>query len=194
MRGATSRAALPASCSVAHREVLMLPNTIESQIDGGAISDAGTGGRALGPADSDPAVPDFHEFGAGTVDALTSGIAILDQYGTIIAVNRVWREFARLNGLRLPRAGVGANYLTVCDSTVGADAATAQAAAARIRAVLDGSAAEPTLEYAMESTQGPRWYAMRATRFAGAGPGRVVVGHEEITRRRHANDELRRER
>jgi diguanylate cyclase (GGDEF)-like protein/PAS domain S-box-containing protein len=139
-------------------------------------------------------IPDFREFGAGTVDALAAGIAILDQYGTIIAVNRVWREFAQQNGLRLPRAGVGANYLAVCDSTVGADAATAQAAAARIRAVRVGSPAEPTLEYVMESGQGARWYAMRATRYAGAGPGRVVVGHEEITRRRHANDELRRDR
>jgi diguanylate cyclase (GGDEF)-like protein/PAS domain S-box-containing protein len=183
----------------------MLSDTTDPRTGADAISDARRRSAEIAPSahssSADPpgpsatgAMSDFQEFGAGTVDALTAGIAILDQYGTIIAVNRVWREFARQNGLRLPRAGVGANYLTVCDSTMGTDAATAQAAAARIRAVLDGSAAEPTLEYAMESDQGPRWYAMRATRFAGAGPGRVVVGHEEITKRRHANDELRRER
>jgi diguanylate cyclase (GGDEF)-like protein/PAS domain S-box-containing protein len=179
----------------------MLSHTTHPRSGAGGIPDSphrpaavAASGAATSSAEALGPLPDLQEFGAGTVDALAAGIAILDQYGTIIAVNRAWRQFARQNGLGLPQAGVGANYLAVCDSTVGTDAATAQAAAARIRAVLDGSAAEPTLEYVMDSPQGARWYAMRATRFAGAGPGRVVVGHEEITRRHHAHDELRRER
>lgn len=36
---------------------------------------------------------------------------VLDASGTIVAVNRTWKEFGRRNGLRIPDWGVGASYL-----------------------------------------------------------------------------------
>jgi len=50
----------------------------------------------------------------GALKALKSlpvSVAILDRAGSIVAVNAAWRAFGRRNGLRMPRYGVGANYL-----------------------------------------------------------------------------------
>jgi signal transduction histidine kinase/ActR/RegA family two-component response regulator len=46
------------------------------------------------------------------------------------------------------------------------------------------------LEYPCHSPLEHRWFIVRATRFAGAGPVRVVVAHENITERKLAEEEL----
>jgi hypothetical protein len=46
--------------------------------------------------------------------ALPVSAVILDASGVIVAVNDTWKEFGRQNGLRIPNAGVGVNYLQYC--------------------------------------------------------------------------------
>ena len=46
---------------------------------------------------AEEALREAHEFAKSTIDALTSHICVLDESGVIIAVNRAWQEFARLN-------------------------------------------------------------------------------------------------
>ena len=45
------------------------------------------------------------------LNTLPVSVAILDASGTILAVNDTWKELGRRNGLRIPKWGVGANYL-----------------------------------------------------------------------------------
>jgi PAS domain-containing protein len=52
-------------------------------------------------------------------DALSPEIAILDDAGTILAVNASWRAFADVNGLGWADYGIGRNYLEVCDLASG---------------------------------------------------------------------------
>ncbi|WP_428938460.1 ATP-binding protein [Fontivita pretiosa] len=69
----------------------------------------------------DEALRESEWFARSTVDALSAQIAILDSSGTILAVNRAWREFS--GGLGQPivgRSSEGTNYLAMCDAAAGA--------------------------------------------------------------------------
>lgn len=140
---------------------------------------------------TEAALLESKRFLQSTLDALSSHIAILDEDGVIVAVNAAWNRFACDNDFRGSYRGVGDNYLTVCDSVSGSFAAEASAVAIGIRAVMAGQRAEFHLEYPGHSPQERRWFIVRATRFGGDGPPRVVVAHENITARKRAEEELR---
>jgi hypothetical protein len=71
------------------------------------------------------------------LDALPTRAAIVDRAGTIVLVNRQWREFAKTNGRRMEHFGVGSNYLEVC-ARASNESAEATAMAAGLKAVLAG--------------------------------------------------------
>lgn len=126
-----------------------------------------------------------------TLDALSSHIAILDEQGIIVEVNAAWNRFATENSFAGGQRGVGDNYLEVCDSSTGSFSEEAAACAAGIRTVMVGQRTEFHLEYPCHSPQEQRWFVVRATRFDGDGPVRVVVAHENITARKQAEATLR---
>src|ERR671912_396424 len=125
-----------------------------------------------------------------TLDSLSAHIAIIDETGTIVAVNEAWRDFARANGLAAQNYAEGANYLRACDSAVGAHSDEAAPFAEGIRSVLNGERAKFELEYPCHSPSERRWYIGRVTRFAADGPPRAVVAHENITERNLAEERL----
>ncbi len=127
-----------------------------------------------------------------TLDALTSHIAILDERGTLIAVNAAWSRFAIENNFMGSACGIDANYLQVCDAAGGNFSEEAPAAASGIRAVIAGQRAIFTLEYPCHSPSEKRWFILRVTRFDGSGPVRVVVAHENISERKRTEARFRR--
>lgn len=139
---------------------------------------------------SEQAIKEIAEFAGATVDALAAHIAILDESGNILSVNRAWRQFCERNG-GPDFALEGANYLEICDHAVGWEAAEATQVAEGIRRVIRGEQAEFSLEYDCHSPEEERWFGLHVTRFAGAGPTRVVVAHENITEARKAQEYLR---
>jgi PAS domain S-box-containing protein len=130
------------------------------------------------------------QFLQSTLDALSAHIAILDETGTVIAVNAVWKNFADQNKFLGSNYGVGANYLKLCDSVTGDCASEAPQVAAGIRSVLARSRTEFQQEYPCHSPEEERWFVVRVTRFESAGPVRVVVAHENVTERKRAEAEL----
>ncbi|NOK12852.1 PAS domain-containing sensor histidine kinase [Corallococcus exercitus] len=141
------------------------------------------------------ALYESEQFLRSTLDSLSTHIAILDGQGTILAVNEAWRRFARDNGCVEDQGpcGVGANYLGVTDAAKGSFSEEAPLVAAGIRAIISGRAEPYLLEYPCHEPGGVRrWFLLRATRFTGPGPLRVVVAHEDITGRREA-DKARRQ-
>ena len=121
-----------------------------------------------------------------TVDALPDNIAIVDDQGTILAVNRSWRRFGNENGLAWLDDGVGRNYLEVADSAAGEFSRVGQQAAWGIRAVIGCELDEFTIEYRCDSPDEMRWFVMRVSRFELADGVRAVIIHEDITERRLA--------
>lgn len=129
-----------------------------------------------------------HRFLQSTVDALSDNIAIIDEQGTILAVNRSWRRFGEENGLAWADGGVGRNYLVVADRATGEYSRVGQQAAWGIRAVLGQTLDEFSLEYRCDSLEDMRWFVMRVTHFELADGVRAVILHEDITGRRRAEE------
>ncbi len=140
---------------------------------------------------SEERAAEFARFNQAALDALTANICVLAEDGTILAVNEPWRLFAIANPPLPANAGVGANYLAVCEAVRGEDAATAREAVRGLRSVARGDVPEFSLEYPCHSPATQRWFRLRATRFAGAGPARIVVAHTNITVRKQAVEALR---
>ena len=124
------------------------------------------------------------------VDAISAHLAIINETGTIIAVNKAWERFARYNTAEMSRIGIGINYFDICDNTNGPDAGIAAEFAQGMRAVLAGEKSGFIMEYPCHSDTEKRWFVGRVTRFFANGGPRLVVAHENITIRKQAEEEL----
>ena len=125
-----------------------------------------------------------------TLDSLSAHIAILDESGEIVAVNRVWRAFAEANGGEPGRVSEGANYLRACESATGRNTEDAAAFAEGIRAVLSGRRESFEMEYPCHSPTERRWFIGRVTPYFCNDKSWAVVAHENTTERRIAEEAL----
>lgn len=117
------------------------------------------------------------------LDSLTAEVAVLDQSGTIIAVNKAWSQFAADNGGTVEKTGVGANYLEVCRSPAGEDAHDGERVGRGIEQVLSGSLDVFKFEYACHSATIKRWFLLHVSRL-DASDSFVVMTHMSITERK----------
>jgi signal transduction histidine kinase len=123
-----------------------------------------------------------------TLDALSANICVLDEGGTILAVNQAWRNFAILNPPIPQNCMEGSNYLAVCDSAIGPDSGEAKAFASGIRKVMSRESKTFSLEYPCNSPTQERWFIGKVSRFIKRGELRIVVSHEDITDRKRAEE------
>lgn len=120
------------------------------------------------------------------LNALPSHIAVLDDSGTIVAVNAAWmRYYENHGGDDSQMAGIGQNYLTVCDRVLGGERAKAEEAAAGVRAVLRSEISQFEMEYECHAPSELAWFLMACTPMAAPYKG-VVVSHRDITARKLA--------
>ncbi|MEI7844383.1 MAG: PAS domain S-box protein [Chloroflexota bacterium] len=88
----------------------------------------------------------------------------------------------------------GANYLAVCDETVGPDAVYAKAIAGGIRAAILGEKEFSSFEYPCDafnqSIHLKRWFNAKITRSISHSTIRIVIVHEDITERKQAEIKL----
>ena len=124
------------------------------------------------------------------LNSLSAHIAILDRDGVILETNRAWQNYAASNGMVENSDAIGINYLTICDTTTGAESDDAKKVAAGIRLVIDGEIEEFLYDYPCHSPDGKHWYYMRAIRMSYGGPVRLVVSHEDITALKLAEESL----
>ncbi|HVF44087.1 MAG TPA: PAS domain S-box protein [Pyrinomonadaceae bacterium] len=127
-----------------------------------------------------------------TLDALSEHVAVLDGRGTVVAVNRAWRDFAAANAPTTRGLLEGANYFDACERAEGEDAEYGARFAEGLRAVIAGGPVEFTLEYPCHAPAQPRWFVARVTRFELDGEVRAVVIHTDITKRKLAEQSLAR--
>lgn len=126
------------------------------------------------------------------LNSLSAHIAIIDENGVIMETNRAWRQFARSNRVDMRPDMLNINYLEICD-VANKDAETGAGSVARgIRRVIRGEIGEFAMDYPCHSPDEKRWFYMRAIRFAGEGPLRVVISHENITSLKLAEEKIRR--
>lgn len=108
-----------------------------------------------------------------SLDALSAHLAILDEHGTILSVNRAWHRFAQENDYRDPSHGIGANYL---------DASVREERIFRgLEAVISGEESRFRVVYRCDTPVRIRWFQLRASRFTVGSRVRIIVAHEDIT-------------
>jgi two-component system, NarL family, sensor kinase len=122
------------------------------------------------------------------LDALSPGLAVLDDTGRIRFVNEGWRRFAR-ESVSLAGAGVGASYVAACDGAA-AQVPVAAQVARWIREAMAGRDEEARLTYACEQKGGVRWFLLRVTAFGRGDERRVVVSHADVSELKEAEDTL----
>ena len=115
------------------------------------------------------------------LDAIQSEIAIIDETGIIVAVNRKWMELADVASTEPVCTSIGANYLSVCDDAVGDDVLIAKAMAAGIRSVIETKKIAFSLEYPCDTMKEKRWFKASVSRFNHNGFSRIIIIHENCT-------------
>ncbi len=125
--------------------------------------------------------------------SLYGRVVAIDREGTIIAVNQSWSRFAEEHGLAVEAMSVGANYLETCRRAADQGEPDAGRALEAILTVLQGRAGHASLEYVCPLPAEVRWFEMMVEPFRRPEGG-VVIAHVDITRRRQAEDEARRQR
>jgi DNA-binding CsgD family transcriptional regulator len=129
------------------------------------------------------------------LNALPVNAVILDDAGTIVAVNETWKEFARQNGLRLPNFGIGSSYLRFC----GPDGPYPSLFATDLKDLLARRRKLLTLIYPCHSPTEKRWFSVIGVPLSTDKQGGVALLHINLTgtlaapvgeHRRRATDRL----
>ena len=116
----------------------------------------------------------------GIVNSLTTQIAVVDDQGVIVYVNRAWQDFARENGAPANHAFTGSNYLDACSpSAAPGDIESAQVSNG-IREVMLGRSAEFSHEYPCHGPSQKRWFKMHVAPLVGQA-GHFVISHVDTT-------------
>jgi hypothetical protein len=109
-----------------------------------------------------------------SIDALPAHAAILDEHGTILAVNAAWRRFGVMQEQGLAAFEVGANYLATCAESVRRGRKAPGVIAAGVRAVIAGIQDTFRHVYARPETDPQTCFQVRVTRFRQADTLRLV--------------------
>jgi diguanylate cyclase (GGDEF)-like protein len=103
-------------------------------------------------------------------------VALLDRDGMLVSVNEAWRRYALENG-GTPAAGLGTNYLHVCDAAGSDGEPEAAEAADLVRQALGGVQSDRKVHYACSDG---RWFSVQAVPIPGRHSGALVV-HTDVT-------------
>jgi PAS domain S-box-containing protein len=125
--------------------------------------------------------------------SLYGQVAAIDRDGVIIAVNHSWTRFAEEGADPARGLAVGANCLEIWRTDAAAGDPDAYRALEAVTTVLNGEKEDVRLEYACRSEAGERWFEMAVEPFRRPEGG-AVISYIEITRRRNAEEEARRQR
>lgn len=117
-------------------------------------------------------------------------LAVLDENGIILFVNKAWCQFAETNDLAWDDYGVGRSYLEVCEVAEGDNAIEARAALKGIHGVMTNQQNEWSLEYPCHSPAERRWFFMYVFRYEDNGNFRTAVIHMNITGRKLDEEKL----
>jgi PAS domain S-box-containing protein len=125
--------------------------------------------------------------------SLYGRVAALDRDGVIIAVNEAWARASQALSGTLSALGVGSDYLSGCRRAAANGDVEGARTLEAIARVLDGRSDHVQIEYLRPAPSGDRWFEM-AVEPLRRPEGGVVIVHVDVTRRREAEEEMRRQR
>jgi PAS domain S-box-containing protein len=114
------------------------------------------------------------------LDALPTSLLLIDGDGRIMSGNARWHVLARSNGMSMPDAGIGANYLGVCERSAAQGDEDAAKVAEGLRSVLERRSLAYETEYMLVGESGvERWYYLSIK--ALVSHRGAVIQHYDIT-------------
>lgn len=123
--------------------------------------------------------------------SLEEQIAVIDQKGNILDVNRAWQVFGSENGLSSGYNCFSDNYLKALSDSVKAGDSIAEQALKGIREVIDGKQRIFYFEYPCHSPDQKRWFTMRISPLHNdASRTLFVISHHNITQRKLAEQQV----
>lgn len=125
-----------------------------------------------------------------TLDALPAHVVVIDEAGTILAVNAAWRQFADENAFADPSYGLGMNYGRVCSVALANGVEEAGLVAQGIHELLTRQRRSFYLEYPCHGPTEQRWFMMQAVRCIDDEAVRIVIAHTDITARKRNEDKV----
>ncbi len=120
------------------------------------------------------------------LNTMPANVALLDEKGTIVAVDDSWIQFAEDNHMHSTTHGLGDNYIEICNKATGSDKEIATKMAEGLKGILDGSLRELQLEYPNDSPTEKRWYRAEVRPLIEKKHSGAVVMHLNITDRKEA--------
>lgn len=145
---------------------------------------------------AEQALRESEELKSSVLNSMLAHIAVLDKEGSIIAVNEAWQRFARENTndpAALVKVDVGSNYLETCQQSASQVSEDANIVWQGIKGVLDREKQDFIFEYSCHSPYEERWFTLSATPLLTQSGG-AVISHTNITKRKQAEEALRRNR
>jgi len=128
------------------------------------------------------------------LSSLSSGVAVLDREGRVIAVNDSWSRL-RTDPRTTPYGGaaIGADYFDLCREALAAGCPYAAEVLQGTKEVLDGVRDGFALEYSTRDARADRWFALSVVPL-NRPEGGAVVSHTEVTERKRAEAQAQRSR
>jgi len=134
-------------------------------------------------AKAEQALRDSEIFNKSILTSITSHIAVVEENGTIISVNKAWSDFAMENSqCLLQRTAVGTNYIDACTLSIALGQTQVVKALEGFYQVLNKEIPIFEMEYPCHSPTEQQWFLLRITKFADDSP-KVVMMHIDITER-----------
>ena len=127
-----------------------------------------------------------------SLDGLSAHIAIINQTGDIITVNKAWTNFAKKNGIPQNISWQNYNYLGECDQAANTGDMDALKFVSGIRSVITKTTDTFEMDYPCHSPDKKRWYHGKVTPFPDDTLPYVIIVHENITERELSIQNLQR--
>lgn len=126
------------------------------------------------------------EFVRGVLDSLPDHVVVLDNLGTVLAVNQPSDRYILENAASLSTTAVGANYLDLCRQSIAIGGPDVHLMLEGLEAVLHGERSDFKTEYPCAVPGRDEWFSMHAQRMKSENAG-VILSHINITDSRIAH-------
>jgi diguanylate cyclase (GGDEF)-like protein len=135
---------------------------------------------------------DISELHTLVINSLDEQVAVIDAEGSIIDVNAAWKTFGVENDLAAKFLHAGANYLNVLKNSETDNDSIARTVREGILEVIGGKLDSFYHEYPCHSPDEKRWFMMRVVPLQDSARRFFVVAHQDITRRKLAEEKAER--
>ncbi len=124
------------------------------------------------------------------LDSLKDQIVVINQAGVIEYTNQVWKDFARKNNIDPQEVSEGNNYLASIDEN---ENNSAKKIFNQLEAIINGEIDSFQQKYSCHSPNKKSWFKMYAKKNQFFKQIKIVIVHEEITKRELSRQKIRKQ-